>query len=174
MASTKLNKPAPQLVLDLINASNTATNTTPLTFTDVGFDNPVAHTADAEGRNTTVRVYALPNTHYEGEVQIDYRRLGLSDVISGDLFLVRIVGMTKIADVISAINAKYMLQLGTADYVDLTLPTFTGTPGEVKVFTLTAAANSYAFVGSVSLSLKIPLISLPGILTTKSMTGLTM
>lgn len=170
MASTKLNKPTPQLVLDLINSANG----TSLTFTDVGFDLPVAHTADGQGRNTTVRVYALPDTHYEGEVQIDYRRLGMSDVISGDLFLVRIVGMTKIADVIAAINAKYMLQLGANDYVDATLPTFTGTPGEVKVFTLTAAAGSFAFIGSVSLSLKIPLISLPGILSTKSMTGLTM
>lgn len=151
-------KTAKAMLIDLINEGNPQ-----LPFdineTDFEFSTPEVITpALANGHNTKLRVMAKPSSAYIGNVVVTYRRLSMANIFRNMVPEVeqwftnqKVLNGTQITTLhalLPLFSAKYGITLETTQFADVSLNTYNGVRGDL--FSLTALANSWAYVGSVS------------------------
>lgn len=131
--------------------------------------------------NTDLTVTAVPGSGYVGNEVINYNRLHLQSEIA-DPFVASgqnrnlefpVGNAVKIKDIIPEINSRFGINLTDADYIDGTLPTFTGTANEVHDVQVIANADSLCYRGSFTFHLKAEDVLLSTVIVEKVMNGLT-
>lgn len=165
--ATDFTKPALQILVDLINA----TNGTSLTLTDIDFSACAA--TGGGNRNTGVTITAKPNTGYTGHRDLTYDRVDLASIPGSRSKVFQLGSAVSAKDLLPALNAAYGLNLTTDDIIDDPMPTFTGgDPAEQEPFTLRAKATSYIYRGSVVLTMDANDVDLQNLITTTELNGL--
>jgi len=169
---------APKEVLcALINRNNTAQGAA-LTPELVDFGLP---TQSAGAKNTDITVTAKVGSGYTGAEVINYDRVHLqTDVVNayvasaaGRDVVFAVGNAVKISDMIAEINSRLAINLTPDDYVDATLPEFTGVANEELDVQVTAKADSLCYRGSFTFKLKAEDIPLSEVIVTKVLNGLT-
>lgn len=138
-----------KILLDLVNADNEATLTTPLTVDQVSFSAPVV--VGAPGTlPTKVTMTGVAAEGFKGSAELTYNRVNLNFMNpegTEDLF-VEVTTETQISQVIAQLNERFGIQLTADDVVEGALPAAPA-EGQVAPFTITAAAGSLVWTGSV-------------------------
>jgi hypothetical protein len=114
-----------QMLVDLINAAN-PNLPVPVTTTNVLYGTPTAITPTGGNiQNTSIKVTAVAASKYIGNTTLTYRRLDFGTLFRSLPIVIykyspALTGQSpyKISDLLPAINAKYGLNLTTADVVD--------------------------------------------------------
>lgn len=165
MAYTHLNKLGKDLILDVINRTNTSS----ITFMDVDFSLPQNIPSAGSGRNTTVLVTALPNSRYKGERRVYYWRLPIDQVISEQYRRFPVEGSpTNTLQLIQEVNNRYGLRLTAEDIVVEEIDT-SQKPVDISI---RIKSGSYAYIGEVTLNVVAPAIDLSDIITIDLLEGL--
>lgn len=149
-----LAKTAQQNLLDLMNTANTQT----LTLAQMTMGAPVVRTPDANTRNTTVTISALPgSTEFKGSQTLKYTRLDVEDLVGASYEFQSVEGST-IADVLAAVAAAKGLLAADVEIVETEMPDWADEmiDGETAPLTLRAKAGSYAYIGEVTISVVEP------------------
>lgn len=166
MIITDFTKLPKQIVVDLINYDNdTLLSPDLITF---GTPNVISGVY-----NTSLLVTAVPDSHYEGSVTIQYNRIDIGTVPGVRSTSFPIGTATKISDLIPAINAAYQINLTADDYIDEVLPQFTtNDPNEVQTFELYTNPNSLVFIRDVTFNLIRNKILLSSVIVNRQLNGL--
>jgi hypothetical protein len=162
-------RPSNQVVLDLINADNSAALT--LSVVDLGI--PVAAIEGAP-RNTSITVTAKAGSGYSGSQTLNYNRLQLSVFAAGKDLTFSIGDATTLVDLIDEINTLLGINLVVdKDFADAAIPPFAGgIPNETVQVTLTALADSPAYLGSLQINVRSEDIAITDVLTVTELDGL--
>ena len=162
-------RPSKQVVLDLINADNAAALT--LSVIDLGL--PVAAIEGAP-RNTSITVTAKAGSGYSGSQTLNYNRLQLSVFAAGKDLTFSVGNATTLNDLIDEINALLGINLVEGDdFADVAIPPFQGgIPNETVQVTLTATAESPAYLGSLQINVRSEDLALTDVLTVTDLDGL--
>lgn len=145
------NKPARQVLLDLIYASNGIV----LQDTNIEFGTPVAlGRTTGWGLNTVLTVTAdqIETDQFDGSTDLYYRRIALSDLPVYSQIPIAIPAYpVQTTDLLPQINAKYQTQMTADDVVNTVYA-----DGSQPVI-LQAAPGSLCFIGSTELLVQPPL-----------------
>ncbi len=135
-------------VLALINQSAGLS----LTWDQVSFGEPIAATGENPERNTELVVTGIPNSGYKGTATIFYNRIDLAEFLPLiDEAVLQIDGEPTIEKILESFNALFRSNLQLDDVRDdHVFPTLEEIE-EGVLFTLRAAAGSYAYRGNVEL-----------------------
>lgn len=133
-------------VLETINTENQIT-VNPLSLENVGFGVPLPVTTPGALQNARVRVYALREQGYSGNVDIEYQRLSLAHMFQGVTVLVQHDKPTLLSDLLPKLNAAYGLNLVKDDIVDQNVSAL----GEDFVVTLTTRPTCLMWSDTVDL-----------------------
>lgn len=163
---TDFTKAPEQILLDLINNDNTSA----LTTAQVTLGTP---STSGGAENTSVTLTAVAGSGYSGSQTVTYNRVDIATVPGSRPTEFPVGSATKISDMLPQINAQYQINLTAADIVDATLPTFDGTPNEVKTFELVMAAGALVYLNQVTLSIHANDIPLTTVITNTALNGLT-
>lgn len=160
-----------QIILDLINADNPDTTTSPVTEAQVIFAAPVVETG---AKNTSLELDSVVGGPYLGKRTIYYDRLVLSEVFAliSNRFE-KTDEVTTIADVVALINAHYKLNLTDDDFTASEFPTWVLEPNEEHAVTITAKAGSLIFIGAGDVVLYLPQVALADAISNNTLNGLT-
>jgi hypothetical protein len=156
-----------QMLVDLINAANPSLPVA-LTTSNVLYGAPSAITPTGGNiQNTSIKVTAAAGTKYIGNTTLTYRRIDFGTLFRSLPIVIYKYSPTtagqnpyKISDLLPAINAKYGLNLTTADVVDGSLPAGNtnavpaiGLPAGTRNSSITVATQSASpgYVGSFTL-----------------------
>jgi len=131
-------------LFDLINAANPLPR--PLTPNNVEIVNP--RLAVGTGYNTRATVRALPDKGYTREQDVFYKRIDLA-ALAPIQYRIEEVGSP--AQLLAMLNTRRGTWLELTDVLAFTIPTVA--QGSFSTLTLTAADESYGFVGSVQVRL---------------------
>jgi hypothetical protein len=166
-------KASDQVVLDLFNADNSATNASlPLAAVDLGL--PVAGNI-GDPKNTTMTVTAKAGSGYKGSRIMKYDRVQLSGFFVGKDLVIPKGDAVNLADLIDDINTLGGFNLRAIDYVDTPIPAFEGgIPNETKEVDLVANPDSPAYLGTVTFTVRAEDIDLADVLVVTEMDGLTL
>jgi hypothetical protein len=169
---------APKEVLcALINRNNTAQGAA-LTPALVDFGLP---TQSAGAKNTDITVTAVVGSGYSGAEVINYDRVHLQTDVA-DAFVASGAGRdmvfavgdaTLISEIVTELNARLGINLTADDFVDGSLPEFTGAANEELDVQVVAKADSLCYRGSLTFKLKAEDIPLSSVIVTKVLNGLT-
>ena len=162
------SKVSKQILIDQINTDNS----TALTDQIIGFALPVAG-AEGDPKNTSLVVNALPGSGYTGNVTVTYNRVALSAFVGSKDLTFQKGDATTLKDLIPEINTLLGFNLQDDDYVDAAIPTFTGEPNEEHDVILAANADSLAYIGSITITVKGADVELSTVITTTVLNGLT-
>jgi hypothetical protein len=147
-----LNKPAKDLIIDLLNESNReyldALKLKDLTEGNISLGTPSANEEPAK-HNTKIVVNSVVGGGFYNSVPVSYDRLSLS-VLFSKLNQVRldVRHPTSTSDLLPRLNKKFGLQLSPDDIV---VQTITGARGDTV--TLTAQPEALCYIGSVDIVL---------------------
>lgn len=164
-----LTKTSKALFYDLVNSANAALASNPLSDSNVTLSVPTDGTFG--DKNTQVTITAIAEEGYKGSVDVTYDRLDIGTLFS-DASITPTVegdGFADAAALLSAINSQYGLNLSADDIQndDLSAQTYPST------YTLTIAAGSLAYIGTVDVSLPGVQTDLNSAVTTTALDGLT-
>ena len=139
-------------LLALINASNP--NDVLFDNTNIQFSDPIAD--NGTGWNTTITVSAIPNSIYEGNVEMHYTRIDISQIGTG-LWLFSDIEFTveNIADILNATKNTFLLP---EDFGAMNIPSMR--TGDIETVTLTTNPKSLGWIGDVDVKL---IMGFPGI-----------
>lgn len=137
-------------LLELINNANYPI--VPLSELNVELNDVTPASGGGAAWNTRVTCMAIPDRGYQGSRTLFYRRLALSVIGSG--VRISMTGIDTPQALLDALNTTYGAWLDLEDLQAFELPTFTDT--DPINFTLTAAAGSYGWTGSITLVLQAP------------------
>ncbi|BDD79591.1 hypothetical protein [Burkholderia phage FLC9] len=142
--SLDLNKPATQIIIDLIWRSNGISfEYDTLDFgVPKAIDNPPPWAA-----NTVVEITdnLMESDLYSGSTKIAYRRLPLSELVPYSTDPIPLPAFPfQTTDVLAAINAAYQIQLQPSDVVNETYQSLEGP------FTVVAADTALCYIGSLT------------------------
>lgn len=146
---TDYNQNAEQIVLDLVNADNNLVGGAALTLSQVTLGTPTV--LGSGPRNTSVVVTAIPGQGRQGSVGVTYNRVDIADVVDDPVF--DGVGLSTLAELIPAINARFGVLLESGDYTPQTFPGGEVDPGDAD-FTVELAivAANLVFHGTVDIT----------------------
>lgn len=161
------SKVSKQVLIDQINTDNS----TSLTDALISFGLPTA-AQEGSAKNTELTVSAVPGSGYTGSVVVEYNRVSLADFVGSKVLDFQKGDADNLSDLIPEINALLGTNLQPDDYVDVALPTFTGTPNEEHDVQLAAAADSLAYLNSITITVKGADIPLSSVITTTVLNGL--
>jgi hypothetical protein len=163
--SLDLNKPATQIIIDLIWRSNGISfEYDTLDFgVPKAIDNPPPWAA-----NTVVEITdnLMESELYTGSTKIAYRRLPLSELVptSTDPIVLPTLPF-QTTDLLAAINAAYQIQLQPSDVVNVTYQSLSGP------ITIAAADTALCYIGSLAPNFVGP--ELDVVLTNPDLSGFT-
>jgi hypothetical protein len=142
-------------VLAQLNADNPPSSTQlPLTFTQIAFSDPRPSTVDPQ-RNSELDVSALEGTGFRGVETFYYNRMQLGDFTQ--LAIPELtVSTATLSAVLTAFNALYNTNLATTDIADGTVVPTLPPAGSSVDLVLNAHPNSYAYIGSITVTLLSP------------------
>lgn len=147
-----LSKSSLDLVIDLINAANTATKAK-FDETKILVSNPtVLDASDASGHNTKAHVSAVKGGGYVGNVDVTYNRLDIGLLFKGiaaNLDLGSTVPKTT-KDLLDSLNARFGLGLTEDDIEDQPIDTSASQPWTTTVAIKT---SSLAYLGTLTLTI---------------------
>lgn len=160
-------KPHPQLLIDLINAANSAA----VPYSAVTLSGPVVNEDVEIAGDTLVTMSAVQGSGYTGEVTASYSRLDFQQLFAiADIQTLAIsTNVESTHDMVDAIRNAYGLSLFAADIVDEPITYLEGGTAQV---TLTAAADSYLFSGSIEVAISPVAAELASIFTVTVLNGL--
>lgn len=156
--------------LDEIRKAIKSQNGVDLVQNEYIWSNPGTQEPDGNGRNTLTSITSINEaSSYDGNVTVSYRRLDLADLIGlvGDEL--RLGAATTTWQVAQALNTRFGLNFVEADIVSAAVTLSDTEPTPV---TITAAANSRGWVGTVTINVIKGLYVLNDVLTTKILPGL--
>lgn len=149
-----LSKPAPLIILGMINSAND----TSFTMLDLGIGPPSDSTE--EGYDTTLTVTALGTTSWDGSKAINYNRLDLAKLFGATGMTIQVwPEWTTTVDLLPYINAQYGLAMSSDDIVKEPLVAAPGTQ------TINAKPTSLIYKGTfagIALEVIPPDLSLTG------------
>lgn len=142
--------------LALANTANSQT----LTAAQMTIGAPVVYDdpADPKVRNTAVTISALPgSTEFKGAQTLRYTRLDVADVVGASYEFQSVEGST-LADVLAAVVAAKGLIAADVEIVESEMPDWADEmiDGETAPLTLRAVTGSYAYIGTVTISVIEP------------------
>lgn len=105
-----LNRPTADIALLLINQNN-GTN---IDYSLVGLTDATPISDGLSGKNTAVTVYPLPNSIYYGNVQLEYDRVSLQDLVGTDVRLVSGHVFT-LTEIVETLNRCFGLGLAESE-----------------------------------------------------------
>ncbi|MND14887.1 hypothetical protein D3C81_498230 [compost metagenome] len=151
------SKTAKAMLIDLINEGNPSMPFA-INETDFEFSVPEVIAVLPNGHNTKIRVMSKPSSAYIGNVVVTYRRLSLANIFRSMIPEVEqwftnnktLSGaqVTTLYALLPQYSAKYGITLEQSQFNDVSLTTYNGVRGDA--FSLTAKADSWAYVGSAS------------------------
>ncbi|WJJ54982.1 hypothetical protein [Xanthomonas phage RTH11] len=160
-----------QILLDLINAENSSTLTSPLTDAQVTFAVPAVEDG---AKNTSLELSSVVGGPYLGQRSVYYDRLDLAAVLAlKSARFEKTDEVTTVAHVIAAINARYKINLTSDDFTATEFPTWELVPNEEHTVTLTAKAGSLIFIGTGVVTLYLPQVALADAIPNNTLSGLT-
>ncbi|MNQ00181.1 hypothetical protein D3C85_128240 [compost metagenome] len=152
-----ITKTAKAMLIDLINEGNPQLPF-PITEVDFEFGVPEVIAVLPNGHNTKIRVSSKPSSPYVGNVVLTYRRLTLSYIFRNmvpeveqwftNSKVLNGTEVTTLYNLLPQYSAKYGIVLEQSQFNDFSLNTYNGVRGDL--FSLTAKATSWAYIGSVS------------------------
>ncbi len=156
-------------VLALINQSAGLS----LTWDQVTFGEPVAATGTSPTRNTELIINGIPNSGYKGSTTIFYDRIDLAEFAALESHtILQIEGAVTIDKIVAAFNALYGSNLQLDDVRDdHVMPTDISAG---VLFTLRAAAGSFAYRNSIDMTLQPADIDLDTAIVDPMLNGLTL
>ena len=157
--------------LDAVFAAIQAQNGVALVRDEYTLSTPTVYEDDPTGvLNTQIVVTAAtPRSPYEGSVAVQYTRLNLADLAHLLPQPIRANGITTIANVITALNTNHGMNFQASDLVQGPVTGLVDGAGDI---TLTAEANSYGWIGEVTLSFVKGSIDIATATTVKNLPGL--
>ena len=158
-----------QIVLDLINEENSSS----LTLELVEFGKPFI--AGLPEANTEMEVTAKDGSGYKGSVTVAYDRLdiqGFVPIMVGSDLVLPVGDAEKFSDLIPEINVALGINLTEDDYVDGDIGEWLGVPNETQDITIPMHADSYVFIGSLTLTLESEDILLSEVIVNQILQGL--
>lgn len=142
--------------------------------TNIEIDTPIAATGADPQRNTEVIVRGIPGMGFKGQQTVFYDRIDLAEF--GELDhgnILQIPDGFTIEGILDAFNELYGSNLTMDDIRDdHVMPDEPQTSGEGVDFQLIANADSYAYRGSVMLSLQLPDVDLEVAIAEQYLDGL--
>jgi hypothetical protein len=160
-----------QILVAQINNDN-STSLTPALLT---FGLPTANTGTNPARNTSLTITAATGSGYTGSVTLQYNRVDLSTlptINTGAVTVFSLGDAAKVSDLVPEINAAFAINLTASDFVDASLPTFTGQPNEEHPFNVVANANSIVWINQVTFTVQANDIPLSTVVTNTTLNGL--
>lgn len=167
-----LTKAPRQIILDQVNADNSDLN---LLVNEVTFGTPAVETGT---KNTSLLLTAVVGSRFLGTQTIYYDRLDLNNIrtaaIGAGLSAVfdKDDQMTTISHVISAVNARFGLNLQTEDFDASAFPTWEMVPNEQHDVTITAKTGSLIYLGAMTVTLRLPQVDLAVAISANTLNGL--
>lgn len=157
--------------LDAVFAAIQAQNGVALVRDEYTLSTPTVYEDDPTGvLNTQIVVTAAtPRSPYEGSVAVQYTRLNLADLAHLLPQPIRANGIATIANVITALNTNHGMNFQASDLVQGPVTGLVDGAGDI---TLTAEANSYGWIGEVTLSFVKGSIDIATATTVKNLPGL--
>lgn len=164
-------KPSNQVVLDLFNEQNSATNASvPLSAIDLGIPN-AGQVGDP--LNTSITVTAKAGSGYKGSRTFKYDRVPLSGFFVGKELAFPKGDAVDLESMLDDINTLGGFNLRPADIVNAPLPAFEGgIPNESKTIDLVASPDSPAYRGTITITLVAEDIDLADVFVVTDMDGL--
>ena len=143
-----LTKPASQLIIDLINASN-GTSLIPDSFS---FSAPSE--SKLKRTNTKITLTPLQGSPYDpGSVTVKYRRIPLNEIINNNQVILDGNQLVHIADLIPQLNAAYQINLTTDDFIDGVIPAVLS---QSEFVSIAANPQSLIYIGKAIVSVVLP------------------
>lgn len=160
---TQFTKPSVDLLIDLINTDNSLS----LKKSDLTIGAPANNTDSTHNRNTIVKLTAKDSAAFEGSANVYYNRVAIASVLKAAMsYEVAASGVTT-STLLPLINKQFSVDLTEDDVVVESIDTST----LPKTYTLKAAANSYAFTGTVDISLTAEKGDLDSMVAKKDLNG---
>lgn len=141
-----LNKPARQLLVDLINIGARIT----FAVEDMTFGAPEAMPYDAE-RNTKVKITPTATAKLKEEQYIYYDRINFADLQKGQTLIIADAAQANTSALVAAIQTAYGIQLAAEDYIAEAIPA--GAAGVTRGVVFKAAATSLIYFGQLQIAL---------------------
>lgn len=161
-------KASNEIIVDLINQSQTPE--TELTTAQLVLGVPADNTGGGLGDTMLEVTASAAAAPIVGSVVVTYNRVDISTVVGTKGIVFDVTSETQYSDLLTAINARYGISLVAADIEDGALPEATA---EGTSATLTIAATSLVFKGTLSITLDVPDQPLSGVITNTELNGLT-
>ena len=141
----------------------------------VDYENPTPMTGNY--RNTDLTVIPKPDSGFDGQTNVFYDRLditefainanGLEDIV------IPIESHTRLSHVIPYINALLGISLTDRDYTDSDLPQFTSNiPNEEKPITIEIRPSSLIYIGQLTIKIRANIIMLNEVIAITYLLGL--
>ena len=164
-------KPSDQVVLDLFNADNAATQANvPLSAVTLGL--PVAGQV-GDPKNTSLTVTAKAGSGYKGSRTFKYDRVPLSGFFVGKELKFPKGDAADLEGMLDDINTLGGFNLRPSDITNAPLPAFEGgIPNEQKTIDLVASPDSPAYLGTITITLVAEDIDLADVFVETEMDGL--
>lgn len=145
-----------------------------LTFDQIEFGTPIAATGENPTRDTEMVISGIHNSGYKGSTTIFYNRIDLSEfsTLIMDELILQIEGTPTLELILSAFNALFKSNLQLEDLRDdMTIPT--DIEGGVS-FEIFASADSFAYRGSITMTLQPADVDIDQAIENKMLNGLTL
>lgn len=144
-----------QIVVDMVNYANKASNTQ-LEVASVSLGTPTVATDGPAGTNTSLVLSSVPGEGFIANQTILYNRLDIGSVptISEQPTIFTVGDSTRISDLIDAINARFAINLTDGDYIDAPLPAMGASTDPAVPFNVVMTASGLIWQGTLALSLK--------------------
>lgn len=162
MATDYTKKPN-EIVIDLINESNTTT----FGITDLTLGAPSAGTT----KNSQVDVTATETSGYIGTVTVEYDRIDAAVVPGQESINFKKGAAVNVSDLIAEINTRYGINLTADDYTEAALPAEPAAGAKVDLAIVINPA-SLVYTGTLALKLAGPDAELSTVLTNLVLDGL--
>lgn len=156
-------------VLALINQSAGLS----LTWDQVEFGEPIAATGENPERDTELVITGIPNSGYKGTTTVFYNRIDLAEFgpLTEELVL-QVDGEPTIEKLLEAFNALFNSNLQLDDLRDDHVIPTAAEIEDGMLFTLRAAAKSYAYRGNIDLTIQPLDVDIDIAITDKMLDGL--
>jgi hypothetical protein len=168
------NQPSQQILLDLVNDTNTQNGSllSPLTTEQVDIGGPVVLVGDDAG-NTSVSLTAIAGSGYSDSVTVKYNRIEMSSIPGALSTVFSRNGSTTLSGLLTEINTRYGLQITQDDIVDATINLNPLLPNGTESMGLTASSTALVWLGQLPITIQNDLVPLDQVVLTVNLGGLT-